>query len=99
MMFLCFQSDVVQKLGFCHSIHMLNRVVSWVEMIEARSCPAVHVTDSTLGGVPTRIFQPKGGNKLKRGVIYFHGGGWALASGSEFASVRFPVFCKRTGVS
>ncbi|XP_017269641.1 neutral cholesterol ester hydrolase 1 [Kryptolebias marmoratus] len=74
-------SDVVHMLGFCHSIHMLNQVVSWVEEIEARSCPAVHVTDSALGGVPTRIFQPKGGKKLKRGVIYFHGGGWALASG------------------
>ncbi|XP_045898794.1 neutral cholesterol ester hydrolase 1-like isoform X2 [Micropterus dolomieu] len=60
---------------------MLNQVVSWVEVIEARSCPAVHVTDSTLGGVPTRVFQPKGGKQLKRGVLYFHGGGWALCSG------------------
>uniref|UniRef100_A0A3B4TD10 Neutral cholesterol ester hydrolase 1 n=1 Tax=Seriola dumerili TaxID=41447 RepID=A0A3B4TD10_SERDU len=52
-----------------------------VRVIEARSCPAVLVTDSALGGVPTRVFQPKGGKKLKRGVIYFHGGGWALGSG------------------
>ncbi|KAF3836452.1 hypothetical protein F7725_029010 [Dissostichus mawsoni] len=36
--------------------------------IEARSCPAVHVTDTSLGGVPTRVFQPKGGKQLKRGV-------------------------------
>ncbi|KAM7369627.1 hypothetical protein PAMP_010936 [Pampus punctatissimus] len=59
----------------------MHAVVSWVEVIEAQSCPAVHVFDSTLGGVSTRVFQPKGGKKLKRGVIYFHGGGWALASG------------------
>ncbi|XP_067343045.1 neutral cholesterol ester hydrolase 1-like isoform X2 [Channa argus] len=55
-------------------------MVSWVEVIEAHSCSAVHVTDSVLGGVPTRVFQPKRGKKLKRGVIYFHGGGWALCS-------------------
>ena len=62
-------------LGLCHRVHLLNRVVSWVEATEARSCPAVHVSDSTLGGVPTRVFQAKGGAKLKRGIIYFHGGG------------------------
>lgn len=74
-------SDVAHALGVCHRVHLLNQVVSWVEVIEARSCPAVHVTDSTLGGVPTRVFQPKEGRRLKRGVLYFHGGGWALGSG------------------
>ncbi|KAK5623607.1 hypothetical protein CRENBAI_011069 [Crenichthys baileyi] len=74
-------SDVAHTLGVCHRVHLLNRVVSWVEVIEACSCSAVNVTDSTLGGVPTRVFQPKGESRLRRGVIYFHGGGWALASG------------------
>uniref|UniRef100_A0A3B5BAV7 Neutral cholesterol ester hydrolase 1-like n=1 Tax=Stegastes partitus TaxID=144197 RepID=A0A3B5BAV7_9TELE len=50
-------------------------------VIEARSSAAVHVADSTLGGVPTRVFEPSGGSRPKRGVIYFHGGGWALGSG------------------
>uniref|UniRef100_A0A667YMP3 Neutral cholesterol ester hydrolase 1 n=1 Tax=Myripristis murdjan TaxID=586833 RepID=A0A667YMP3_9TELE len=76
--------DMAHTLGVCHRVHFLNRVVSWVEVIEARSCPGVHVSDITLGGVATRVFQPKGGRKLKRGVIYFHGGGWALGSGREF---------------
>ncbi|XP_039900196.1 neutral cholesterol ester hydrolase 1-like [Simochromis diagramma] len=74
-------SDVAHAMGVCHRVHVLNRVVSWVEVIEARSSPAVNVTDSALGGVPTRVFHPIGGEKLKRGVIYFHGGGWALGSG------------------
>ena len=74
---------MAHALGVCHRVHLLNRLVSWVEEIEARSCNAVHVADSTLGGVPTRVFQPKVGKQLKRGVIYFHGGGWALGSGSE----------------
>ncbi|XP_035524253.1 neutral cholesterol ester hydrolase 1-like [Morone saxatilis] len=74
-------SDVAHALGVCHRVHLLNQVVSWVEVIEARSGPTVLVADSTLGGVPTRVFQPKAGKQLKRGIIYFHGGGWALGSG------------------
>ncbi|KAF0028545.1 hypothetical protein F2P81_019632 [Scophthalmus maximus] len=68
-------SDVAHALGLCHRIHLLKQVVSWVEVIEARSCAAVHVTDSALGGVPARVFQAKGGETPKRGVVYFHGGG------------------------
>lgn len=78
-----FQSDVAHALGVCHRVHLLNQVVSWVEVTEAHSSPTVHVTDSALGGVPTRIFQPVGGKQLKRGIVYFHGGGWALGSGRE----------------
>ncbi|KAG7274074.1 hypothetical protein CRUP_028781 [Coryphaenoides rupestris] len=73
--------DVAHALGVCHRVHLINKVVSWVEVIEPHSCPSVHVTDSLLGGVPVRVFQPIGGKKQKRGVVYFHGGGWALASG------------------
>lgn len=77
------QSDAAHALGVCHWLHLLNRLVSWVEETEARSCDAVHVTDSTLGGVPTRVFHPVGGGQLKRGIVYFHGGGWALGSARE----------------
>uniref|UniRef100_A0A8C3FX32 Neutral cholesterol ester hydrolase 1 n=1 Tax=Cyclopterus lumpus TaxID=8103 RepID=A0A8C3FX32_CYCLU len=37
-------------------------------------------SDSSLGGVPARVFLPTAGRRLKRGVVYFHGGGWALGS-------------------
>uniref|UniRef100_A0A8C2Z695 Neutral cholesterol ester hydrolase 1 n=1 Tax=Cyclopterus lumpus TaxID=8103 RepID=A0A8C2Z695_CYCLU len=73
-------SDVAHALGVCHRVHLLNQVVSWVEEVEARSCSAVHVSDSSLGGVPARVFLPTAGRRLKRGVVYFHGGGWALGS-------------------
>ncbi|XP_046879666.1 neutral cholesterol ester hydrolase 1-like [Hypomesus transpacificus] len=73
--------DMAEALGVCHSVHMLNTLVSSVEVIEPRSSPTVHVTDSTLAGVATRVFQPIGGETPKRGVVYFHGGGWALGSG------------------
>lgn len=84
ILFMFLQSDAAHSLGVCHRVHLLNRVVSWVEVIEPHSSHNLQVTDSTLGGVPTRIFQPvAGGQRLRRGIVYFHGGGWALGSGRE----------------
>lgn len=84
ILFMFLQSDVAHALGVCHRVHLLNQVVSWVEVIEPHSSHTLQVTDSTLGGVPTRIFQPvAGGQRLRRGIVYFHGGGWALGSGRE----------------
>lgn len=73
-------SDMAHALGVCHRVHLLNQVVSWVEEVGARSCSAVHVSDSSLGGVPARVFRPTAGGRPKRGVVYYHGGGWALGS-------------------
>ncbi|KAL1006577.1 hypothetical protein UPYG_G00074010 [Umbra pygmaea] len=85
--------DMAHALGICHSVHVLNSVVSWAEVIEARSSPTVHVTDSAFGGVPSRVFQPVGGGaKLRRGVVYFHGGGWALLTGRMRS---YDVLCRR----
>ncbi|KAM9553162.1 neutral cholesterol ester hydrolase 1-like isoform 1-T1 [Salvelinus alpinus] len=85
--------DVAQALGVCHSVHMLNSVVSRLEVIEPWSSPTVRVTDSALGGVPARVFQPVGGGaKLRRGVLYFHGGGWALGSGRMRS---YDLLCRR----
>ncbi|XP_061614290.1 neutral cholesterol ester hydrolase 1-like [Phyllopteryx taeniolatus] len=72
--------DVAQALGACHQVHLLNRAVSWAEVIEARSTAAVDVSDGELGGVPARVFLSTGAREPKRGVVYFHGGGWALGT-------------------
>nr|XP_057915432.1 neutral cholesterol ester hydrolase 1-like [Doryrhamphus excisus] len=72
--------EVAEALGLCHHVHFLNGVVTWLEVIEARSSPTVEVSDALLGGVSARVFQAKGGQNLKRGIVYFHGGGWSLLS-------------------
>ncbi|XP_063062693.1 neutral cholesterol ester hydrolase 1 isoform X2 [Engraulis encrasicolus] len=44
----------------------------------------MQVTDTFFAGVPVRVFEPTKPVRqphLKRGVVYFHGGGWALLSG------------------
>lgn len=48
--------------------------------------PGVKVSDITFAGIPVRVYEPPAGGEgyLRRGLIYFHGGGWALGSASEF---------------
>ena len=48
--------------------------------------PGVKVSDITFAGVPVRVYEPPAGGEghLRRGVMFFHGGGWALGSGSEY---------------
>uniref|UniRef100_A0A8C6TSG0 Neutral cholesterol ester hydrolase 1 n=1 Tax=Neogobius melanostomus TaxID=47308 RepID=A0A8C6TSG0_9GOBI len=72
--------DVLHGLGLVHRVHLLNWLVALVEEVPARSCPALMVSDSSLGGVPVRVFAPRGEERSRRGVLYFHGGGWALGS-------------------
>lgn len=74
-------SDVFHSLGLIHRVHLLNWMVSLVEEVPACSCSAVNVTDTELGGVATRVYSPRGEKRRRRGVLYFHGGGWALLSG------------------
>lgn len=48
--------------------------------------PGVKVSDITFAGVPVRVYEPPAGGEghLRRGLMFFHGGGWALGSGSEY---------------
>lgn len=48
--------------------------------------PGVKVSDITFAGVQVRVYEPPAGGEghLRRGLMYFHGGGWALGSGSEY---------------
>lgn len=48
--------------------------------------PGVKVSDITFAGIPVRVYEPPAGGEgyLRRGLMYFHGGGWALGSASEY---------------
>ncbi|XP_072321181.1 neutral cholesterol ester hydrolase 1-like [Eucyclogobius newberryi] len=46
--------------------------------------PAVKVSDVTFSGVPLRVYEASGGEgSLRRGLVYFHGGGWAFGSAKK----------------
>lgn len=77
---------MAHDLGLSHHIHVINYIVSKVEVRGPQSSNTVRVTDTSFAGVPARVFEPNTQvteDHLRRGVVYFHGGGWAIGSGRE----------------
>ncbi|XP_069566723.1 neutral cholesterol ester hydrolase 1a [Brachyistius frenatus] len=74
-------------LGFEHYIRSIRQSIasfeSWHQSESGDDVvPGVKVSDVTFAGVPVRVYEPPPGGQdhLRRGVIYFHGGGWALGT-------------------
>ncbi|XP_029472544.1 neutral cholesterol ester hydrolase 1 isoform X2 [Rhinatrema bivittatum] len=66
--------------GFGHHLRVLNFISGYFDKLDAESCENVQVTDTVFDGIQIRIFDPTEAHDeaLKRGIIYLHGGGWAL---------------------
>lgn len=79
------QGNLAHDLGLSHHIHVMNYIVAKVEVRGPQSSDTVRVTDTSFAGVPARVFEPNTQVKerLRRGIVYFHGGGWAMGSGRE----------------
>ncbi|XP_030622986.1 neutral cholesterol ester hydrolase 1 [Chanos chanos] len=76
--------NLAYELGLSQDVFILNHLMSRFGMLNPQSSESVRVTDTTFAGLPARVFEStsKGeGHHLKRGVVYFHGGGWTLGSG------------------
>ncbi|CAL1575671.1 unnamed protein product [Knipowitschia caucasica] len=77
-----FQAKLMQWLGFGHHIQNLRWFSVLLEGTPGPDfVPGVKARDETFAGVPVRVYEASGGEGgLKRGLLYFHGGGWALGS-------------------
>ncbi|XP_058233100.1 neutral cholesterol ester hydrolase 1 [Hemibagrus wyckioides] len=75
-------ANVVQDLGLSNQMSVLNYMALFAELRAPCSSESVRVTDMSFSGVQARVFESTapGPRRLKRGVVYFHGGGWALGS-------------------
>lgn len=71
-------------LGFDHFIRSIRRSVESIES-GGGLFPGVKVSDITFAGVPVRVYEPPPGGEghPRRGLMYYHGGGWALGSGKK----------------
>ncbi|OCT80762.1 neutral cholesterol ester hydrolase 1 [Xenopus laevis] len=82
--FRCAQdlSNLVHYFGLSHHLRVLNFVSNYFDKLDPVSSEHLKVTDTVFDGVEVRIFEPtKGFNKkLKKAIVYIHGGGWALGS-------------------
>lgn len=71
---------ILERLGLCHQV----RFSRWCTdcMIGNKRPPPIglRIKDSTFAGVPVRIYEPMVSEQKRRGLMYFHGGGWVLGS-------------------
>ncbi|XP_072428160.1 arylacetamide deacetylase [Chiloscyllium punctatum] len=81
----CFRSlghlaELSELIGFKHYMEVMM-VLTTVELVGPSSDDDVTVMDTTFNQVPVRVYNPNNLlPKLRRAVIYMHGGGWCLGS-------------------
>ncbi|XP_056594232.1 neutral cholesterol ester hydrolase 1 isoform X2 [Triplophysa dalaica] len=88
---------LAHNLGLSGPFDLLRYAASWDVIWGPKSTLKIRVTDASFSGVQAQVFQPTLSSlqqHLKRGVVYFHGGGWTLGSGSRYRlapEARFPA--------
>uniref|UniRef100_A0A8C5PC57 Arylacetamide deacetylase n=1 Tax=Leptobrachium leishanense TaxID=445787 RepID=A0A8C5PC57_9ANUR len=71
-----------ELLGLKHYMDVLM-LLTYAEYAEPTSDENVTVSDTTFNNIPVRLYIPKkSSDRLKRAVLYIHGGGWCLGSGT-----------------
>ncbi|KAG8013204.1 Neutral cholesterol ester hydrolase 1 [Nibea albiflora] len=78
-------------LGFDHYITSIRQSMDGFDGMVKRSesgagvMPGVKVSDITFAGIPVRVYEPPAGGEghLRRGLMFLHGGGWALGSAKK----------------
>lgn len=57
--------------------------------------PGLRIKDLTFSGVPVRVYEPKtASGEKKRGLVYFHGGGWMFGCiGNVNSKKLLQYFC------
>ncbi|KAL1776667.1 arylacetamide deacetylase-like 4 [Sigmodon hispidus] len=72
------QGYTLEKLKICTMFQFFQFICDvWV----AKNDPTLMVTNMHFGSIPVRLFQPKAvSSKLRRGIIFYHGGGAIIGS-------------------
>ncbi|KFQ16041.1 Arylacetamide deacetylase [Leptosomus discolor] len=71
-------SEVADRLGLMHYMEA-TRLITNIDYVAPTSDENVTVTDTEFGKVPVRLYLPrKASDGLRRAVLFFHGGGWAI---------------------
>ncbi|XP_029991227.1 arylacetamide deacetylase-like 4 [Sphaeramia orbicularis] len=72
---------ILHRLGICHQVSFIRWFVACFLNRVNPVCPGLRVKDLKFSEVPVRIYEPTAVcNGLRRGFVYFHGGGWVLGS-------------------
>lgn len=81
LLFLSCQARILHRLGICHQVSFTRWFVACF-LSHLKQVPAgLRVKDMTFSEVPVRVYEPTSVcDGLRRGLMYFHGGGWILGS-------------------
>nr|XP_001335382.2 neutral cholesterol ester hydrolase 1-like [Danio rerio] len=77
-------SFFAHNLGLSQPFDVAKYAASWDEIKAPQSSQTIRVTETYFEGVQAQVFESTQADQepyLKRGIIYFHGGGWTLGSG------------------
>lgn len=76
-----YQGRILQRLGVCHQVSFIRWTAAHF-LTRLNPVPTgLRVKDLTFSGVPVRVYEPSTVcDGLRRGLVYFHGGGWVLGS-------------------
>ncbi|XP_016341658.1 neutral cholesterol ester hydrolase 1-like [Sinocyclocheilus anshuiensis] len=73
--------DVAHSLGLSHRVHIINSAIVNFESLVPITNQEIQIEDILFDGVHVRVYQPPGQDgKLRRAVMFIHGGGWALGT-------------------
>uniref|UniRef100_A0A8C6YJU1 Arylacetamide deacetylase n=1 Tax=Nothoprocta perdicaria TaxID=30464 RepID=A0A8C6YJU1_NOTPE len=89
-------AGLAEWLGVMHYMDVL-KLMSVAEYVPPTSDENVTVTETEFVSVPVRLYVPRerpGG--LKRGLVYFHGGGWCIGEAGEALGSAYDYLSRQT---
>uniref|UniRef100_K7FCZ0 Alpha/beta hydrolase fold-3 domain-containing protein n=1 Tax=Pelodiscus sinensis TaxID=13735 RepID=K7FCZ0_PELSI len=76
---------ILERLGLCSQVGFVRYMRQGKKLGED---PKLFIKDLQFGRVPVRLYQPQAPSAgRRRGVIYFHGGGWMFGSIDSYETV------------
>ncbi|KAG9260314.1 arylacetamide deacetylase-like 4 isoform X2, partial [Astyanax mexicanus] len=85
--------QILARLGLCSSVGFTRwcreRAVGKPQPIS----PGLRIKDMMFGGVPVRVYEPTApSDQKRRGMMYFHGGGWMMGSIKMCIKLIYVIF-------
>uniref|UniRef100_W5M5V1 Arylacetamide deacetylase-like 4 n=1 Tax=Lepisosteus oculatus TaxID=7918 RepID=W5M5V1_LEPOC len=72
---------IFERLGLCHQVVFTRWVIARFLAPKKSAPPGLLIKDLVFAEVPVRVYQPTAPSAGKRrGLVYFHGGGWVMGS-------------------
>ncbi|XP_030634410.1 arylacetamide deacetylase-like 4 [Chanos chanos] len=72
---------ILERLGICDQVKFSRRVTGYMTVRKTPPPPGLRIKDLTFAGVPVRVYEPTvPSDRKRRGLVYFHGGGWVVGS-------------------